>query len=170
MAKANSHLLAILSVMAVVFYGLYMIQPVPFCVQYTTSGQSANEPSNNVNYSKAVYQLDALTEIKSTIAEKGYYIFNTEGNSMFPAIKSNSNCVCNLQQDYKLNDIVAYFISTDNQVTGYLHRIVSVSPDYLIVKGDNNPIPDLPIIKSDIVCAVPQIPRYLLPQNPIEQP
>ena len=76
----------------------------------------------------------------------GYRIFEVGSGSMEPTLSIN-DLIITKEDDYKENDVVTYK-SKGNYIT---HRIISISVDEVITKGDSNNTNDDPINKKDIV-------------------
>lgn len=146
-------------------YSMYQTQVVPFCVQYISSASDYEEISNINNTS---YNLNLLQKIDTELENKGYFVFNTRGNSMYPTIKTNSVCVCDAKTTYSEGDIVVYFLKDKDIIQAIGHRVIFTEEDTYIVKGDNNEVPDLPVKRAQIKCAIPQIPRKYIPNHPLE--
>ena len=87
------------------------------------------------------------------------------GNSMFPIIKNNSECLCIKQKNYNIGDIVLYFVKIDDIWTGVVHRIVKIDGEWIYIKGDNNDFIDPPTKKENIDCAIPEDYRYKIMSN-----
>lgn len=66
------------------------------------------------------------------------------GDSMLPALRSG-DLVLGVSSDYKVGDVVIWYATF---MHGTIHRVVNVTSDYVVTKGDNNPLPDPPIPKS----------------------
>ena len=66
---------------------------------------------------------------------------------MVPYLKINDTIIIKKSDDYQLNDIVTY--QNDNEYV--THRIISITENEIITKGDANNIEDDPITKDQIV-------------------
>ena len=82
-----------------------------------------------------------------------YTFFQIASNSMAPAITTNDLIVVHLNDDIKENDIVT-FEDGDSFVT---HRVISVTDQGYITKGDANNSEDQAILKEQVVGKVVQI-------------
>lgn len=138
--------LAIVIFLAITF--IYMVESVPYCYSYG--------PDKFILDKNAIYTQEQALEIKNlTMA-----IFNIFGNSMFPTINNNSQCLCVEKKEYNLNDIILFFVKTEEGFNGIIHRIVMIDNKDIYTKGDNNFYIDPPMVKENIVCYVPTVPRY----------
>lgn len=74
-------------------------------------------------------------KIEEVLKEKGYYVSTTSGYSMFPMLRDRRDTIVlqPVKGQLKKYDIPLYY-SGENYV---LHRIISVKPDYYIIRGDN---------------------------------
>ena len=77
----------------------------------------------------------------------GYTYFTVGSGSMSPSILSNDIVIVNISNKYDVNDIVT-FKYNEEFIT---HRIIEISNDKIITKGDANYIVDNPIHKDDII-------------------
>jgi len=89
--------------------------------------------------------------------------------SMEPEIPVGALVLINEKDDYMPNDVITYVDSAGRSVT---HRLIAVSDNTAVAKGDANNAPDTPFNKSQIVgCVCAVIPgvgtvlRFI--QNPI---
>jgi len=85
----------------------------------------------------------------------------TRGESMLPAIKSDSECLCIRKKAYNVGDIVLFFAEIEGKRTGVSHRIFSIEGEHIFTKGDNNEWVDSPITEENIVCTIPEVPRFI---------
>lgn len=122
---------------------LYLISLVPYCVPDDFNGERVKIEKDASLYVSNYSELILL---------------HVDGNSMFPTIKDKSRCLCEGKNDYFFGDIVA---SVSNE-QGILHRIISINDGEIFTKGDNNDFIDYPIKKEEIICRVPEVPRYVL--------
>lgn len=103
------------------------------------------------------YDAEKVEEIKADIKKKPYYQIRINGESMTPAIQHNDICVCSIQQDYNVDDIVSFYVPVDDKVELVTHRIVKEDIKFTM-KGDNNPAPDIELIsKEQIFCKIPDV-------------
>lgn len=133
---------------------LYLMQPVPYCVQATD--QPPSEESN------AIYDGSEVSEVKLSIEDDGMMVFRTMGMSMSPTIKSNSRCLCMQKPSYQVNDIVIFFQGTNGGYQGVAHRIIEKEGENILTKGDNNPLPDIMLKEENLLCFIPTIRRHEL--------
>ena len=72
--------------------------------------------------------------------------------SMEPTISSDQYILSQTTSFDKVNidDIIIYRSNTENRFI--VHRVIEKYEDYLITKGDNNPVADSEHITSDMVC------------------
>lgn len=74
----------------------------------------------------------------------------TDGTSMLPTIHTGELVVTRAQSSYHVGEIVAYHNRSLHSVL--LHRIVGIDGNRFVMKGDNNPSPDLyEPVPADIV-------------------
>ena len=78
----------------------------------------------------------------------GFRMYKVMTGSMEPNIHISDIILIKEIDNYKKNDIVTYKDSSNQYVT---HRIVSISDDTVITKGDANNTEDSPIKKKDII-------------------
>lgn len=89
--------------------------------------------------------------------------------SMSPAFEVGDLLIYQSAKEYKIGDMVAFRDEENDLVT---HRIVEMNEDYLITKGDANPVTDEPIEYSDIygkvIFIIPEVGNFIaFLQNPI---
>lgn len=94
----------------------------------------------NVLYQKFIIK-------KSLVDIFGYSCLIVRTGSMEPAIKINDMIIIKKQNNYSLNDIVAYNVQNKYLVT---HRIVDIKNEEYITKGDINNVNDTSINKSQV--------------------
>lgn len=86
-----------------------------------------------------------------------YTVFSLGSNSMAPAITTNDLILVKLTDEAKASDIIT-FESDDVLVT---HRVVSVTANGYVTKGDANNTSDKAVLKKDVVGKVVKIlPNY----------
>jgi len=66
-----------------------------------------------------------------------------QGNSMLPTILPGSLVVIKQAESYYIDDIVAYEEGADFRNKVVVHRILDITEDGFLIKGDNNPKKDL---------------------------
>ena len=72
--------------------------------------------------------------IESILSEKGRCVINTNGDSMWPTIKSGRDKILILPpENISKNDIVLF----KNNNTFTLHRVIKICDGFLITRGDN---------------------------------
>jgi len=64
--------------------------------------------------------------------------FTIHGNSMFPTILDGTNISIKRSMQYKVGDIIAYYVKDKNEYLIVVHRIVEMHSEYILAKGDNN--------------------------------
>ena len=75
-----------------------------------------------------------------------YILAKGEGLSMYPFIKDDDYLIIDTTpEDLKVGDVIVYI--HDGELIG--HRIIKVTKDGFIVKGDNNPVPDPWVVKRN---------------------
>ena len=77
----------------------------------------------------------------------GYTFFEVGSGSMSPIILSKDAIIVKIDDDYKVNDIISFYYH-DTVVT---HRVIKISDDKIITKGDANNIKDLSIRRSKVI-------------------
>ena len=77
----------------------------------------------------------------------GFRLFRVASGSMEPTINLNALIIIHNQKDYQKGDIITYKDSSSYTT----HRIVDISDDLVITKGDANDIKDVPISKDLII-------------------
>ena len=127
----------------------YFTESVPLCKLYL-DGETPPK--------SATYSTSEVLEIKSY----NLTLLNVRGESMFPTIKDNSQCMCVKKNNYGVNDIISFILKYNGENLAIVHRINSINGDIVITKGDNNNFTDPEITKNDILCSVPSVPRYMV--------
>ncbi len=94
----------------------------------------------NVLYQKFIIK-------KNLVDIFGYSCLIVRTGSMEPAIKVNDMIIVKKQNNYNLNDIVAYNVQNKYLVT---HRIIDIKNNEYITKGDINNVNDTSINKSQV--------------------
>ena len=77
----------------------------------------------------------------------GYSVFTVSTGSMEPTISQNDIVIVKKTNDIKVNDIVTYE-KDGNYIT---HRVISMSDDTLVTKGDANNTNDISIPRTSLV-------------------
>lgn len=82
--------------------------------------------------------------------------------SMSPAFEVGDLLIYQSVEEYKIGDMVAFRDGENDLVT---HRIVEVNEEYLVTKGDANPVTDDPIVYTDIygkvIFIIPKVGRLI---------
>ncbi len=78
----------------------------------------------------------------------GLRIYKVGSGSMEPYLKIDDIIIITKSKNYKINDVITYKNNNKEYIT---HRIISITNDEIITKGDANNTPDDPITKDDIV-------------------
>lgn len=94
----------------------------------------------NVLYQKFIIK-------KNLVDILGYSCLIIKSGSMEPTLKINDMILIKKENNYNLNDIVAYNVNNKYLVT---HRIVDTDENQYITKGDINNVNDTSINKSQI--------------------
>lgn len=128
----------------------YLTRVTPYCSPLEVSELTEQEPD-------ASYTQEQQYSIREIVSNAGYVFVTSFGESMLPNIKSNERCICIKKDEYEVNDIVMYIRSDDVAVA---HRIVFEEGDIILVKGDNNDFIDSRINKDQIVCSIPEVPKW----------
>lgn len=93
-----------------------------------------------------------LIIIAVIIFKRNYEIFKVSTDSMSPAIKPGATVVIDKSyNELSNNDIICYKLSIDNVSYDIVHRITSISNDYVYTKGDNNEEPDGIKVKHSMI-------------------
>jgi len=120
--------------------------PVPDCYP----SKEKTEIQTNVTYSA-----EEIEEIKENVEKTTTYIVHVNGKSMEPLINHDDECLCLFENDYKIGDVVAFYIPYNRQIELISHRIIKENADGIITKGDNNNIEDPFTIKQEqIFCKI----------------
>jgi len=128
-----------------VFVIFYLLEPVPYC-----------KISNKQISGNSIYTSEQIMEVKNITA----ILLNVIGTSMLPTIQDNSQCLCIQKERYLIGDIIFFFANINNEIHGVSHRIMKIDNGDIYTKGDNNDWIDPPMTKENIVCSIPNIPRY----------
>lgn len=110
------------------------------------------------------YLISDVPECNAKIFEKGDYYITITGDSMFPTLKNNSICSCEVKDDYEMDDIVLFAVN-DGKDKLIIHRIVYLNNETVITRGDNNKEDDYPFTKESVICSIPNIARFKLLKN-----
>lgn len=103
-----------------------------------------------------LYDEEIIDKIREDIAKRPFYLVKINGQSMEPTIKHNDVCVCYSEQNYNVNDIIAFYVPLDNKIELVSHRIIEEN-DGFKTKGDGNKAPDSQLIEEkQIFCKVPE--------------
>lgn len=92
--------------------------------------------------------------LKEELNKKGELQLTVHGDSMLPNLKNGDVVKVQSCNEYKIGDVVAYFIKVDNKLKIVIHRIVLKRKEYLLTKGDNNNFIDNIKVKNDLVLGV----------------
>jgi len=120
----------------------YLTSSVPYCVPWTGENKSV--------------EIQTTEDIADIISHK-LILLHVIGNSMFPTIKDDSKCLCVREEDYSVMDIIA-FVNDEGQSIS--HRIISIDSERIFTQGDNNNFIDPPTKKENIICKIPEVPKY----------
>lgn len=78
----------------------------------------------------------------------GYRIVTVLSGSMEPTLDTHSMAITDMKSnDYEIGDIVVY----KHEKILIIHRIIDITNNGYITKGDNNPVPDSWIVEKDQV-------------------
>ena len=87
---------------------------------------------------------------KEQILHDNFIPFKVTGNSMMPFLRPGVTIQAKKSNGHlKVGDIV--LINNECSKLPVLHRVIYISDDYVVTKGDNNPYADLPVKRSDII-------------------
>jgi hypothetical protein len=140
----------------IVFFGfvafmIFLIRPTPYCRDIGVGGDAE------------VYSLlnpEQIESEKQLIQNNEFIYYATNGTSMHPSIKANQICGCT-ESTYEEGDIVIFFREIDeNLFKPIAHRIITISGQEITTKGDNNELADSPIKQENILCEIPEVPKY----------
>ena len=84
----------------------------------------------------------------------GYRIYFVSSGSMRPYLEVGDVIISEEYEGEELlpgEDIVTYYGQVNGQTALITHRVISVDGDTVITQGDDNPSPDSPISKDEIV-------------------
>lgn len=121
---------------------LYLISPVPYCVL----GDGEDLQNSETKSASELLNLKDGEEI----------LLHVLGNSMYPIIRNDSRCLCEKSENYEIGDIVVFFTGED--VIG--HRIIGIIGEEILTKGDYNNFVDNSIEEEQVVCKIPEVPRF----------
>lgn len=86
---------------------------------------------------------------KKVATVNGYGLLEVVSGSMKPTININDLIIINTEdKSYQINDIVTFYDVDEALVT---HRIIAISDNWVITKGDNNNTPDEKISRDKII-------------------
>lgn len=81
-----------------------------------------------------------------------------QGNSMLPWIKDSDTIkIFPLAAPLKIGDIVAFYGKSNSQFIA--HRVIRLTQNHIITKGDNCLAPDLPLTREDIAGKITEVKR-----------
>mgnify|MGYP003571269150 CR=1 FL=1 len=83
-----------------------------------------------------------LELIKEKLSTNQYIELILHGNSMLPTFISGETIRIHKKNDYKIGDIIAYYIILNEKIMIIIHRLIFVRKQYVLTKGDNNVIID----------------------------
>lgn len=89
--------------------------------------------------------------IKEQLHKNQKYYLTVTGNSMFPTIKDRQKVQLIPAETISNNDIIAYYLKSDEKYDIIVHRIVSVRNKFVLTKGDNNDFLDPLRVSKDII-------------------
>lgn len=92
--------------------------------------------------------------LKEELNKKGELQLTVHGDSMLPLLKDGDTIKIEKYNEYKVGDVVAYFVKVDNELKIVIHRIVLKRKEYLLTKGDNNNFIDKIKVKNDLILGV----------------
>ena len=154
MKNPGSNPVQLMGIVILLAGAIYLLQPVPLC--YTPIQQQVIK-KNDTNYS--TYEYNKIYELTQEI-EKAPLLFETKGTSMYPTIKEGDVCICMQKDSYKANDIVVFFMKLDDEYIGIAHRIIGINGENITTRGDNNEFLDAQIKQENILCTIPEVPKY----------
>ncbi len=125
----------------------YITLPAPLCKVITDQNYSNKTPYT--------------TEEELKIISSVLVLLHVRGESMLPTIKNNSKCLCVKKGNYNIGDIIFFVVDIEGEKEKISHRIFSIEDEKVFTKGDNNDWVDPPITEKNIVCAIPEFPRYM---------
>ena len=138
--------LIILILLGLIFY---MSMPVPYCKSIPVEDLVSEQP-------ETIYSENQINNLRNELDEFDFINVQTWGESMYPTIKSNSQCRCE-KSNYFVGDIVLYFAS-NNQ--GIAHRLIYENDGNYWLRGDGNNFTDSSVKESQLICSIPEVKRY----------
>lgn len=129
---------------------LYIIMPIPYC-KITEDQTSFQETIDKYTTAEEISEMKTLSII----------LLYVRGESMLPTIKSDSECLCIRKKDYHVGDVVLFFTEIEGEKVGVSHRIFLIEGENIFTKGDNNDWVDSPITEENIICTIPEVPRFI---------
>lgn len=77
------------------------------------------------------------------------------GDSMLPTLKNGEIVTVAKSSKYRVGDIIAYYLVTENGIKIIVHRVMLVRKNYVLAKGDNNTFIDpIKILVENIIGVV----------------
>lgn len=138
----------IFTIIFIILCIFYFTESVPFC---------RFVPDDRNHPGKAVYSTDEVLQIK----DYNLTLLYVKGTSMLQTIQDNSQCLCIKKKSYDVGDIIFFILRYNGENLAIIHRINSINGESIITKGDNNNWTDPSIPKENVICSVPNVPRYL---------
>lgn len=146
MAKNNNVWL----IMVLVVLVLAMREKVPSCSWIDYDGGT---PENIIDQPT----VGTISDEKAQLETEGRLDVYVWGSSMYPTVKPGQTCECIKKNQYQVGDIIAFHVYDGDNLMFVIHRIVEVTPNGVLTKGDNNGTEDPWLVPfSDIFCSVPE--------------
>ena len=76
------------------------------------------------------------------IEAKGQIQLVVHGDSMLPSLKDGDTIKVEKCNEYKISDVVAYFVVIEGKLKIIVHRVIFARKNYVLTKGDNNDFVD----------------------------
>lgn len=101
-----------------------------------------------VIFGLVLYRIVAINVFKvSNPSFFGYYFYRVLSGSMEPSIEIGDYVLVKEDDDLVVGDVITYKVD-NNFIT---HRIVDITSDTIVTKGDNNNTSDDPILYNQVV-------------------
>lgn len=94
--------------------------------------------------------------------QRRQFVTAFSGTSMLPAIAPGQPVTVTCGIEPVVGDVAVFRYSDQVGV----HRVVACSPTWLLTWGDNNPLPDEPIVPTSVIGAIRDVP---IPQYPLRR-
>ena len=94
----------------------------------------------------------SINLLKDELKSRGKINLTINGSSMIPCLNSGETVFLFESKTYKIGDIIAFYIKTNDSLKIIVHRVIFIRKDYILTKGDNNNFIDpIRVNKSQIL-------------------